>query len=88
MVGERVLASRAEDGEGHEEGTVVDSYQLLTGGETRPVVVVGFDDGERKWMTARAPNVLAVEPEEGDDDARANAARAESDVGLESAGAP
>jgi hypothetical protein len=90
LVGERVRASRAEDGEGHEQGTVVDSYELLISGETRPMVVVRFADGERKWMTAREPNVLAVEQEEGHDDSGANGARAESDVelGVESAGTP
>jgi hypothetical protein len=84
LVGERVLASRAEDGQGHEEGTVVDSYQLLMNGEARPMVVVGFADGERKWMTASAPNVLAIEADEGDGPVGADAARA-GDAVLEDA---
>ena len=29
FVGERVLVSRAQDGENHEEATVVDFYELL-----------------------------------------------------------
>ena len=33
FVGERVLASRALDGGGHEEATVVDFYELLIEGD-------------------------------------------------------
>jgi hypothetical protein len=91
LVGEKVLASRAEDGEGHEEGTVVDSYELLMNGEARPMVVVGFADGERRWMTARAPNVRAIEAEDGADPGadpgEADAVRHDVALGVESAGA-
>ena len=68
IVGERVLASRAEDGQNHEEATVVDYYVLLTEGDSIPSIVVDFDDGERKYMTAREPDILPL-PEEEDDDA-------------------
>jgi hypothetical protein len=66
IVGERVLASRAEDGQGHEEATVVDYYVLLTEGDSIPSIVVDFDDGERKYMTAGEPDILPL-PEEDDD---------------------
>lgn len=62
--GERALVSRDESGENHEEATVIDYYLLLIGEESRPTVVVDFDDGERKWMTAVEPNILPIEPEE------------------------
>jgi hypothetical protein len=66
-VGDRVLASRAETGEDHELGEVVDSYELLIGSdERRPIIVVQFEDGERKYMTAATPNVLPVELDEED----------------------
>jgi hypothetical protein len=69
IVGERVLASRAEDGQNHEEATVVDYYVLLTEGDSIPSIVVDFDDGERKYMTAREPDILPLpEEEENDDD--------------------
>ena len=68
MVGERVLASRAEDGQNHEEATVVDYYVLLTEGDSIPSIVVDFDDGERKYMTAREPDILPLPEEEDDDD--------------------
>jgi hypothetical protein len=67
VVGEKVLASRAEDGENHEEASVIDFYELLIGDEKRPMVVVDFADGERKWMTATEPNVMPIEVEEEDD---------------------
>jgi hypothetical protein len=72
-VGDRVLAARAEDGHGHEQATVVDAYELLINLEPRPMVVVDFDDGERRWMTAAAPNVLALpaEASAADDEAPA-----------------
>jgi hypothetical protein len=60
-VGEKALVSRDENGENHEEATVVDSYHLLIGEESRPMVVVDFGDGERKWMTAVEPNILPIE---------------------------
>ena len=69
IVGERVLASRAEDGQNHEEATVVDYYVLLTEGDSIPSIVVDFDDGERKYMTAREPDILPLPEEEEDDDA-------------------
>ena len=68
IVGERVLASRAEDGQNHEEATVVDYYVLLTEGDSIPSIVVDFDDGERKYMTAREPDILPLPEEEEDDD--------------------
>lgn len=68
LVGERALVSRDESGENHEEATVIDYYELLIGAERRPMVVVDFDDGERKWLTAAEPNVIAIEPEDEDDE--------------------
>jgi len=70
-IGDKALVSRDESGENHEEATVVDSYVLLIGEESRPMVVVDFADGERKWMTASEENVLPIEPEpvEGEDEA-------------------
>jgi hypothetical protein len=72
MIGERVLVSRAQDGENHEEATVVDYYVLLIEGNSTPSVVVDFDDGERLYLSATEPNVRRmpepedeVEPEEG-----------------------
>jgi hypothetical protein len=62
-VGDRVLASRAQDGENHEEGTVVDAHQLIIGEETRPIVVVLFEDGKREFFTATEPDILPVEEE-------------------------
>ena len=66
MVGERVLVSREETGMDHEEATVVDYYELLINEDAIPSVVVDFDDGERRYLTAREPNVL--EPPDRDDD--------------------
>ena len=69
--GERVLVSRAQDGENHEEATVVDFYELLIEGDKIPSVVVDFDDGERLYLTAREPNVLPIDledPELDDED--------------------
>jgi hypothetical protein len=64
-VGDRVLASRAQDGENHEEATVTDSHSLIIGPETRPIVIVQFDDGEKGYFTAAPPDVLPLpEPEE------------------------
>jgi hypothetical protein len=67
--GDRVLVSRAEDGENHEEGTVHDAYTLLIGPEVRPMVVVLFEDGKRELFNAIEPNVLPVvaEEEEGEE---------------------
>ena len=65
QVGDKVLVSRAETGEDHELGEVVDSYELLIGSdERRPIVVVEFENGERQYLTAATPNVLPFEPEE------------------------
>ncbi len=68
-VGDRVLASRAQDGENHEEGTVVDAHQLMMGDETRPIVVVEFEDGKREFFTATEPDIrpVVVEAEESED---------------------
>src|SRR5262245_11683308 len=63
-VGDKVDASRAENGEDHERGVVIDSYELIIGDERKPMVVVEFPDGERKYMTAATPNVLPVYEEE------------------------
>jgi hypothetical protein len=68
FVGERVLVSRAQDGTGHEEATVVDFYELLIEGDKIPSIVVDFDDGERLYLSAREPNVLPIEPEDAEDD--------------------
>ena len=67
FVGERVLISRAQDGENHEEATVVDFYELLIEGDKLPSVVVDFDDGERLYLTAREPNVLPIDPDDDED---------------------
>jgi hypothetical protein len=63
-VGDRVLASRAQDGENHEEGTVVDAHSLIIGEITKPIVVVEFEDGKREYFTATEPDVLPVPVEE------------------------
>ena len=68
FVGERVLVSRAQDGENHEEATVVDFYELLIEGDKIPSVVVDFDDGERLYLTAREPDVMPIELDDSDDD--------------------
>ena len=65
-VGDRVLAARAQDGENHEEGQVVDAYNLIIAEETRPMVVVEFEDGKREWFTATEPHILPVPAEEED----------------------
>lgn len=56
-VGDSVLASRSEDGENHEPGTVVDSYSLIIGEEERPMVCVAFPDGARVYIRADGPDV-------------------------------
>jgi hypothetical protein len=68
FVGERVLVSRAQDGENHEEATVVDFYELLIEGDKLPSVVVDFDDGERLYLTAREPNVQPIDADEAEDE--------------------
>ena len=67
MVGERVLVSREETGMDHEEATVVDYYELLINEDTIPSVVVDFDDGERRYLAAREPNVLEL-PDRDEDE--------------------
>jgi hypothetical protein len=63
-VGDRVLASRAEDGESHEEAKVVDAYGLIIGGDEWPMVAVEFGDGERVYLRADGPDVRPLpEPE-------------------------
>ena len=66
MIGERVLVSRAQDGENHEEATVVDYYVLLIQGDQTPSVVVDFDDGERLYLSAMEPNVKRIPEDEPD----------------------
>jgi hypothetical protein len=68
MVGERVLASRDQSGENHEEATVSDFYELLIEEDKIPQVVVDFDDGQRVWMTATEPNVLPIEEDDVSDE--------------------
>src|SRR5262249_26329866 len=68
FVGERVMVSRAQGGENHEEATVVDFYELLIEGDKLPSVVVDFDDGERLYLTAREPNVMPIDPDADDED--------------------
>jgi hypothetical protein len=68
-IGDKVLASRDESGENHEPGEVVDAYELLIGEDRQEMVVIEFEDGERKYMTAKTPNVLPVDEEETDEDA-------------------
>jgi len=63
-VGDRVLASRGQDGANHEEGTVVDSYSLIIGEETRPMVCVEFGDGTRAYLNASGPDVRPLEEPE------------------------
>src|SRR5271154_125945 len=69
MVGERVLVSRAQDGQNHEEATVTDFYELLMSGqEPIPTAVVDFDDGQRLYITARAPDFLPMDEDEDEDE--------------------
>jgi hypothetical protein len=68
FVGERVMVSRTQDGDGHEEATVVDFYELLIEGDKLPSVVVDFDDGERLYLTAREPNVMPIDHDDADDE--------------------
>ena len=78
-VGDRVLASRAQDGENHEEGTVVDAHQLIIGEETRPIVVVQFEDGKREFFTATEPDILPVVSEEEPEEEEAEHGEPETD---------
>src|SRR5215469_18930654 len=84
MVGERVLVSRAETGSDHEEATVVDFYELLINRESIPSVVVDFDDGERKYITAKEPNVMPFDEDEEpdwDDDSEDESEDEENEAG-------
>jgi hypothetical protein len=68
-IGDKVLAARMEDGEDHEPGTVIDSYELLMGAESKPMVVVEFEDGEKKYLVGGPPNVLPAPVSEEDEEA-------------------
>jgi hypothetical protein len=66
-VGDRVLASRSEDGENHEEAQVVDAYSLIMSGDEWPMVCVEFGDGQRAYLKALGPDVMPVpEPEDAE----------------------
>jgi hypothetical protein len=83
-VGDKVDVSRAETGDDHERAVVIDSYELIIGEERRPMVVVEFEDGERKYMTAATPNVLPVyeeaEEDEGEENEPASVDEPDADV--------
>jgi hypothetical protein len=85
-VGDKVLASRDETGEDHEPGVVIDSYEVIMGEQRRPIVVVEFEDGERKYMTATTPNVLPVEEEEEEAEEGAEADELDEDEPVEEEG--
>jgi hypothetical protein len=65
-VGEHVLVSRAQDGENHEEGKVVDAYSIIIGDDERPMVCVEFEDGKREFHTATEPDVLPIPSEDAE----------------------
>jgi hypothetical protein len=65
-VGDTARVSRAQNGAGHEDATVIDVYDLLMEGDKIPMVVVDFDDGQRMWVRDEEPDVLLPEPEEED----------------------
>jgi hypothetical protein len=67
-VGDRVLASRAEDGENHEEAKVVDAYGLIIGGDEWAMVAVEFGDGQRSYLRADGADIRPL-PEPDDDEA-------------------
>jgi hypothetical protein len=67
-VGDRVLASRAEDGENHEEAKVVDAYGLIIGGDEWPMVAVEFGDGQRSYLRAVGADIRPL-PEPDEDEA-------------------
>jgi hypothetical protein len=71
--GDKVLASRAQDGTGHEEAVVVDVYSLLIAGDERPMVVVEFPDEKRAWLNAESEDVM---PADDDGDGAGNGAQA------------
>jgi hypothetical protein len=58
--GDEVLVSRDGSGEGHERGRVVDSYELIVNGVSRPTIAVEFEGGDREYVTAEPPYVLPV----------------------------
>ena len=49
-VGDRVLVSRDLSGEQHVEGRVVDSFAVVTNGQTVAQVVVEFEPGDRQFV--------------------------------------
>jgi hypothetical protein len=67
-VGDTALVSRAQNGQDHEEATVIDVYELLIAEDRIPMIVVDFDDGERLWIRAEEPDVLEPEEEEAADE--------------------
>jgi hypothetical protein len=83
-VGDKVLVSRDETGEDHELATVVDSHELIIGEDRRPMVTVEFEDGERRYLKATPPHVLAAEPEE-DGEGEPEEGEADEDESLETA---
>ena len=66
--GDAVLVSRAQDGQGHEQATVVDAHTLLINGEQRPMVSVRFADGQFGYVRADGPDILPAAAE-GDGEA-------------------
>ena len=83
---DKVLASREQDGTGHEDGVVVDVYSILIGGDEQPMVVVEFPDEKRVWLKADGPDVMPAPEEEADDegdDHEAGNAVADGDPGDE-----
>ncbi|MEI8106040.1 MAG: hypothetical protein WCH31_09415 [Actinomycetes bacterium] len=71
--GERVLVSRDGTGAELEEGTVIDAHELLiTDQDPRPIAVVLFEDGERRYMDARGTDIRPLPVEEADQAADAD----------------
>jgi hypothetical protein len=68
-VGDDVLASREQTGENHEAAKVIDTYALLISGETRPIVVVEFADGERVRLNPNGPDLQPAPEPEAEDEA-------------------
>jgi hypothetical protein len=67
-VGDSVLASRAEDGQNHEEAQVVDAYSLIIGDEERPMIAVVFPDGQRSYLRSDGPDVQPLPEPAGEVD--------------------
>jgi hypothetical protein len=65
-IGDKVLASRLENGENHEPAVVVDAYEILIGSTNKPMVVVEFEDLAHLYMSATPPNVLPAPVEKED----------------------